>query len=135
VVLSETVVATANACQAAIPLISLLAYIPQWAKVLRTKSSGSVSTRSWLAWTVSSGFALFYAVTQLILNGRGWALVFSTSLGLAFVVCTLFLVVRFRHGPIHGGDDSDRCGRQRQNQASHATSEPAPGAASSAREG
>ena len=96
---AESVVAAANICQTMVPMISLLAYVPQWAKVLRTRSSASISVRSWCAWTISSAFALFYAVIQLLLNGRGWALVLSTSLGLAFVLCTLFLVIRFRHRP------------------------------------
>lgn len=133
--LSETVVATANICQAAVPLISLLAYLPQWAKLLRTKSSASISTRSWCAWTVSGAFALFYAVTQLLLNGRGWALVLSSSLGLAFVLCTLFLVIRFRHGAIHGGKEVDQPGRQRQNQALDPTSGNARGASPEAGQG
>lgn len=118
---SETVVTMANICQAAVPLLSLLAYIPQWAKVLRTKSSASISTRAWCIWTVSSAFALFYAVTQFILNGRGWALIISASLGLAFVVCTLFLVVWFRRGPIQYGNDAEKYGQQRQNKPSEAT--------------
>jgi uncharacterized protein with PQ loop repeat len=133
---SETIIATANICQAAVPLISLLAYVPQWAKLLRTKSSASISTRSWCAWTVSGAFAMFYAVTQLLLNGSGWALVVSSSLGLAFVLCTLFLVIRFRHRSIQGGKEEDQTGRQRPNKASErATSETAPGAASSAHQG
>ncbi|NLE68102.1 MAG: PQ-loop repeat-containing protein [Lentisphaerae bacterium] len=117
---SETIIAASNICQAAVPLISLLAYVPQWAKLLRTKSSASISMRSWCAWTVSGSFALFYAVTQLLLNGRGWALVLSSSLGLAFVLCTLFLVVRFRHGSIHCGKDAGQIVKQRQNRDSEA---------------
>lgn len=104
---SESVIVAANICQAAVPLISLMAYLPQWNKLWRTKSSASISTRSWCAWTVSNGVAVFYAVTQLLLNGRGWALVLSSSLGLAFVLCTLFLVVRFRHGRFTAASDAD----------------------------
>ena len=96
---SESMVVTANICQAVVPLISLLAYIPQWNKLWRTKSSESISMRSWCAWAVSGSFALFYAVVQLLLNGRGWSLVLSTSLGLIFVLHTLFLVIKFRHRP------------------------------------
>ena len=95
---SASVVVAANVCQTAVPLLSLMAYIPQWGKLWRTRSSASISTRSWCVWTVSSAFSLFYAVTQLSLNGRGWALVLSSLLGLCFVVATLFLVLRFRHG-------------------------------------
>jgi uncharacterized protein with PQ loop repeat len=112
---SATIVTIANICQASVPLIALLAYIPQWAKLLRSRSSASISARSWFVWTISSAFALFYAIIQLLLNGRGWALVLSTFLGLAFVVCTLFLVIRFRRGPSRDGSDADGHGEQRQN--------------------
>lgn len=93
---SESVVTLANVCQLLVPLISLMAYIPQWAKLWRTKSSASISIRSWCAWSISGSFALFYAVVQLIVNGRGWALVLSALIGLIFVITTLALVVRFR---------------------------------------
>jgi uncharacterized protein with PQ loop repeat len=92
----ETVVHAANVCQIAVPFISLTAYFPQWTKLFRTKSSASISIRSWCVWTVSSAFAVFYAIVQLLLNGRGWPLVLSTSLGLVFVAFTLVLVVRYR---------------------------------------
>lgn len=93
---SETIVIAANICQAAVPFISLLAYVPQWTKLCRSRSSDSISISSWCAWTISSAFALFYAVVQLILNERGWALVLTTLLGLLFVAFTLILVIRFR---------------------------------------
>ncbi len=86
----------ANAGQAAVPFLSLVAYVPQWIKICRTRTSGAISLRSWLIWTLSSVLALFYAVVQLLLNGRGWALVFATASGLAFVVTTLLLVIWFR---------------------------------------
>lgn len=95
---SHAVVVAANICQAAVPFISLLAYIPQWVKLCRTRSSASISIRSWCVWTLSSSFSLFYAIIQLRLNGAGWALVLSTALGLTFVLGTLFLTIKFRHG-------------------------------------
>lgn len=94
----EYVIHAANVCQIAVPFISLTAYLPQWLKLWRTKSSASISVRSWCAWSFSSAFALFYATVQLLLNGRGWALVISSFLGLIFVVSTLLLVVKFRAG-------------------------------------
>ena len=95
---SESVVQAANACQLAAPFISLVAYFPQWLKLFRTKSSASISIRSWCGWIISSVFALFYAVVQLLLNGNGWALVVSTVLALIFVAFTLFLAVKYRPG-------------------------------------
>jgi uncharacterized protein with PQ loop repeat len=95
---SESIVVAANIGQAVVPLISLMAYIPQWAKIWRTRSSASISARAWAAWTVSGTLAVFYAITQLLLNGHGWALVLSTSMGLTFVLVTLAMVLRFRQG-------------------------------------
>jgi len=94
--MNDAVIWLADAGQAAVPLLSLAAYLPQWIKICRTRTSGSISIRAWLIWTLSSVLALFYAVVQLLLNGRGWALVFATGAGLAFVVTTLLLVIWFR---------------------------------------
>jgi uncharacterized protein with PQ loop repeat len=97
-VLPESLIEAADACQFAVPFISLSAYLPQWTRIVRTRSSAAISARSWAAWSFSSAFALFYAVVQLLRNGTGWALVLATSLGLVFVLFTLYLVLRFRPG-------------------------------------
>ena len=97
---TESVVAAADICQSVVPVISLMAYLPQWRKLVRTKSSAAISLRSWAVWCVSSSFAVFYAVVQLMLNGRGWALVASSSLGFTFVVATLALSVHYRPRPV-----------------------------------
>jgi uncharacterized protein with PQ loop repeat len=94
--LSEFVVTTANTCQMAVPFIALSAYMPQWIKLIHTKSSRDISLRSWCIWTVSTLCALFYAVVQLLLNGRGWPLVISTIMGLFSVLFTVFLTFRYR---------------------------------------
>jgi uncharacterized protein with PQ loop repeat len=94
----DKVVLAANVCQTVIPLISLMAYLPQWGKIWSTQSSIGVSLRAWCIWTVSSSFAVFYALVQLVLNGRGWALVASSLVTLVFVLATVVLVVRFRPG-------------------------------------
>ncbi len=52
--------------------------------------------------TVSGAFALYYAIIQFLLNRRGWALILSSGLGLAFVVCTVILVIKYRF-PRGGG--------------------------------
>jgi uncharacterized protein with PQ loop repeat len=97
--LSEFVVTSANLCQTVVPFIALSAYLPQWVQLIRTKSSRDISLRSWCIWIFSSLFSLFYAVIQLILNGRGWPLVFSTGVGLASVILTVTLVIRYRPKP------------------------------------
>ncbi|MBI4763696.1 MAG: hypothetical protein HY787_03715 [Deltaproteobacteria bacterium] len=97
--LPELVVTSANLCQTAVPFIALSAYLPQWVQLVRTKSSRDISLRSWCIWTLSSFFSLFYAIVQLVLNGRGWPLVFSTAVGLLSVILTVTLVLRFRPKP------------------------------------
>ena len=92
----DIVVTSANICQIAVPFIALFAYLPQWIKLFRTRSSENISLRSWYLWTVSSFFALFYAIVQLFLNGRGWPLIISSIFALAAILFTVFLIVRYR---------------------------------------
>jgi hypothetical protein len=47
-------------------------------------------------WTVSSVFALYYAVVQLLQHGQGWPLVVSAAIGLSAVLLTVVLVLRYR---------------------------------------
>lgn len=93
---SELIIRAADIGQAAVPVLSLVAYLPQWIKLQRGKNSGSISIRAWTVWTLSSILAVFYAVVQLQATGRGWALVLSSGLGLLFVVVTLVMVIRYR---------------------------------------
>ena len=93
----DAIVTSANVCQIAVPFIVLTAYVPQWVKLYRTKSSDDISLRSWCLWTVSSVFAVFYATVQLLLNGRGWPLIVSSTIGLAAILLTVSLILRYRH--------------------------------------
>ncbi|MEY3775602.1 MAG: hypothetical protein RLZZ129_2382 [Verrucomicrobiota bacterium] len=95
----EPLVQLANFLQITIPVMSLLAYLPQWTKLRESRDSGAISTRAWALWTLAAVFAMYYAVVQLLLNGRGWALVISSGAGLLFVTVTLALVLRFRRRP------------------------------------
>mgnify|MGYP003526079290 FL=1 len=94
--LSDSVVAAASFMQGSIPLLSLSAYLPQWKKIIATKSSKDISLRSWLLWSVSAAIAVFYAVAQYQATGQGTALVFSSSVNLIFVVVTVYLLVIYR---------------------------------------
>ena len=92
----DSVIITANACQVATALISLSAYLPQWIKLIKTKSSADIALRSWCIWIVAASFTLFYAIVQLLLNGRGWPLIISAAASICCILFTIFLVVRFR---------------------------------------
>ena len=94
--LSDSVVAAASFMQGSIPLLSLSAYLPQWKKIIATKSSKDISLRSWLLWSVSAAIAVFYAVAQYQATGKGTALVFSSSVNLIFVIVTVYLLVIYR---------------------------------------
>ena len=106
--LPASVVRASDACQLAVPFISLAAYVPQWIKLCRTRSSASISLRSWCLWTVTSAFALFYAIVQLLLHDSGWALVVSTVMTFGFVLVTLYLVVKFRRAPVPAENERNR---------------------------
>ena len=94
--LSDPAIAAASFLQGSIPLLSLSAYLPQWRKIVATKSSKDISLHSWLLWSVSAAFAVFYAVAQYQTTGKGTALVFSSSVNLIFVVVTVYLLVIYR---------------------------------------
>jgi uncharacterized protein with PQ loop repeat len=95
----ETLGTAANFLQSCVPLLSLSAYIPQWRRLVKTKSSADISIHSWLIWCFSGSFALFYAFVQYQITGTGAALVFSTSSALLFVFVTVFLVFIYRRRP------------------------------------
>ncbi len=71
---AEKIVVIANFLQGCSPLLSLFAYLPQWRKIIANKSSRDISLTSWLVWLVSSGIAIFYAVIQYQVTGKGTAL-------------------------------------------------------------
>jgi uncharacterized protein with PQ loop repeat len=97
---AEQIVTYANVCQLIVPFIAIASYLPQWIKLYRIKSSTGVSLRSWCLWAVSSIFTLFYAIIQLLLNGRGWSLVISTGITLTAIILTVVLILRYRVKPI-----------------------------------
>jgi uncharacterized protein with PQ loop repeat len=93
---SETVVTVASVLQSCIPFLSLSAYVPQWRKLMRTKSSKDISLRAWIMWSLTSSFATFYAVVQYLVNGSGLPLVFSTAAALVFILVTVYLILIHR---------------------------------------
>jgi uncharacterized protein with PQ loop repeat len=94
--LSDSVVAAASFLQGSIPLLSLTAYLPQWKKIIETKSSKDISLHSWLLWSVSAAITVFYAVVQYRVTGHGTALVLSSAVNLAFVIITVYLLLFYR---------------------------------------
>lgn len=92
----ESIIITANACQVATIFISLSAYLPQWIKLIQTKSSADISLKSWCIWIIAAFFTLFYAIVQFLLNGRGWPLIISSTASLFCIIFTIILIVKYR---------------------------------------
>ena len=95
--INKLILEGATVLQAGVGVLSLLAYLPQWRTLWRSRSSADIALSSWAVWTLSSLIATFYALVQVLAHGRGWALVFSASSNLLFVLITLWLIARFRH--------------------------------------
>jgi uncharacterized protein with PQ loop repeat len=93
----DSVLIAANICQVATTFITLSAYLPQWIKLIQTKSSADISLKSWCIWIVAASFTLFYAIVQFLINGRGWPLIISSLASLCSIIFTIFLVVKYRH--------------------------------------
>jgi uncharacterized protein with PQ loop repeat len=92
----EKIVIAANFLQGCSPLLSLFAYLPQWRKIIANRSSRDISLTSWLVWLLSSAIAIFYAVIQYQVTGKGTALIFSSVLVLVFVFITVCLIALYR---------------------------------------
>lgn len=86
-----------GALQSCVPVVSLCAYIPQWRKLMKTRSSGSISITSWVLWAGAYSVGTTYSTLLLMATGKGWPLVITTAGGLGFVLFTLFLVWRYRN--------------------------------------
>lgn len=93
----EYVVLAANLLQVSVPLLTLVAYVPQWVRLFKTKSSEDISFSAWALWAVSTGIGMFYAIVQLMVNGQGWPLVISATSSFSFVVLTLAMVAYYKH--------------------------------------
>ena len=93
---AERTVIVANFLQGCVPLLSLVAYLPQWRKIIANKSSKDISLTSWLVWLLSSAIAIFYAVIQYKITGKGTALIFFSVLVLAFAFITACLIALYR---------------------------------------
>ena len=79
-----------------VPLLSLVAYLPQWRKIIANKSGRDISLTSWLVWMLSSTIAIFYAVIKYQVTGKGTALIYSSIIVLIFVFITICLIALYR---------------------------------------
>lgn len=70
-----------------VSLCTLISYLPQTIKLIKTKKSDDISIASWVLWVTSSFAYTLYA----ILVSKDFMLVFETSLELTF--CLIILVL------------------------------------------
>ena len=75
-----------------VSLCTMISYIPQTIKLIKTKESDDLSINSWILWVISSLAYTLYAV----ICSNDFMLIFETSLELFFCLLILMLAVRYR---------------------------------------
>lgn len=75
-----------------VSVCTLISYLPQTIKLIKTKKSEDISIASWVIWVVSSFAYTLYA----ILISKDFMLIFETSLELTFCVWILILSILFK---------------------------------------
>ena len=75
-----------------VSLCTLISYLPQTIKLLKTKKSDDISIQSWVLWGVSSFSYTLYAI---IVN-KDFMLIFETTLELIFCLIILILSAIYR---------------------------------------
>lgn len=94
----QTLLPIANVAESLVPVISLIAYVPQWRHLLRTRDSRAISLASWWIWALAYAISVFYAAVLLAVTGRGVPLLIGTTFGLIFVLITIGMTLFFRTG-------------------------------------
>ncbi len=76
-----------------VSLCTMISYLPQTIKLVKTKKSNDLSVQSWILWVISSLSYTLYA----ILCSRDFMLIFETSLELFFCLLILLLAIRYKN--------------------------------------
>lgn len=75
-----------------VSLCTMISYLPQTIKLLKTKKSSDLSINFWILWVVSSLSYTLYAV----ICSKDFMLIFETSLELFFCLVILLLAIKYR---------------------------------------
>lgn len=75
-----------------VSLCTLVSYLPQAIKLIKTQESNDLSTTSWIIWVVSSFSYLLYA----FLCSNEFMLKFETVLEFSFCLLILMLTIYYR---------------------------------------
>lgn len=76
-----------------VSLCTMISYLPQTIKLIRTKSAEDLSISSWVLWVTSS---LAYTLYAVLCSDDGM-LIFETSLELTFCLIILLLALIYRN--------------------------------------
>ncbi len=76
-----------------VSICTMISYLPQTIKLIKTKKLSDLSINSWIFWVVSSFSYTLYAV----LCSKDFMLIFETSLELFFCLLILLLAVKYRN--------------------------------------
>ncbi len=76
-----------------VSLCTMVSYLPQAIKLIKTKKSNDLSINSWILWVISS---LSYTLYALICS-KDFMLIFETSLELFFCILILLLALRYKN--------------------------------------
>jgi len=74
-------------------IIALIAFVPQWMLIIRSKSTAGLSLPCWLMWLVSSSFALCYAFVHLKIGGNTHVLLYTTVISFVATISTVGLIL------------------------------------------
>lgn len=75
-----------------VSICTMISYLPQTIKLIKTKKSSDLSINSWILWVISSFSYTLYAV----LCSKDFMLIFETSLELFFCLLILLLAVKYK---------------------------------------
>ena len=75
-----------------VTMCTMISYLPQTVKLIKTKKSNDLSLKSWILWVVSS---LSYTLYALLCSDEGMLLV-ETSVEFFFCLLILSLAVKYR---------------------------------------
>lgn len=76
-----------------VSICTMISYLPQTIKLIKTKKSNDLSINSWILWVTSSLSYTLYAV----LCSKESMLIFETSLELAFCLIILLLALKYKN--------------------------------------
>lgn len=83
----------ANVLLGIVSICTLISYLPQTVKLIKTKKSNDLSVYSWILWVVSSLSYTLYA----FLCTQEFMLKFETTLELTFCILILVLAIKYKN--------------------------------------